>query len=81
VFDQVMPYVLSIIGLTALVLIGRRHWYGWAIAFFNECLWIVFAIATKHYGFILGAIFYGTVNFHNALKWKRGKPWVSGHSG
>lgn len=78
---SVVPYALSIIGMTALILIGQRKWYGWALAMFNECIWIVFAIATKQHGFILGAIFYGSINLHNAIKWKQGKPWLSGHSG
>lgn len=78
---QIMPFVLSIIGMSALILIGRKRWYGWAIAFGNECLWVGFAIATKQYGFIMGAIFYGAINFHNAMLWRCGEPWISWHSG
>lgn len=66
-----MPYLLSIIGVTGMLVIGRGYWWGWAIAFFNECLWVVFAIATRQYGFILGAAFYGTVNAYNAHRWLR----------
>jgi uncharacterized membrane protein len=79
--SHIMPYILSVIGMTALILIGRRRWYGWAIAFGNECLWVGFAIATRQYGFIVGAIFYGTINLHNAMLWRNGKPWISGHTG
>lgn len=64
-----MPYVLSVIGVTAMIAIGRGHWWGWAIALMNECLWVGFAIATRQYGFILGAAFYGTVNAYNAHRW------------
>ena len=71
-----MPYVLSIIGVTALVLIGMRKWWGWAIAFVNECLWIVFAIVTRQHGFILGALVYGTVNIMNGVKWFRHGPHI-----
>jgi hypothetical protein len=67
-----MPYVLSIIGVTALVIIGRGHWWGWVIAFGNECLWVVFALTTHQYGFILGAAVYGSVNIYNARRWRSG---------
>jgi hypothetical protein len=66
-----MPYILSVIGVTAMLVIGSGKWWGWAIAFINECLWVGFAITTRQYGFILGAAFYGTVNAYNAYKWRR----------
>lgn len=72
-----MPYILSIIGVTALLIIGRNHWAGWILAFTNECLWIGFAITTKQYGFILGAVFYGTVNAYNAIRWRNLKREVA----
>lgn len=67
-----MPYVLSIIGITALVAIGQHKWWGWAIALFNECLWVAFALTTRQYGFILGAVVYGAVNAINARRWRAG---------
>ena len=68
---EVMPYVLSVIGVMAMLTIGRNHWYGWAIAFTNECLWLIFAITTTQYGFILGAAIYGAVNAYNAYNWRQ----------
>jgi len=64
-----MPYVLSAIGVTAMLIIGAGRWYGWIIAFANECLWLGFAFATKQYGFIVGATVYGSVNAYNAHRW------------
>lgn len=66
-----MPYILSIIGVTALILIGKRKELGWALAFTNECLWFLFAIATKQYGFIIGALVYGSVNAYNYWNWRK----------
>jgi nicotinamide riboside transporter PnuC len=66
-----MPYILSIIGVTALILIGKRKQLGWALAFTNECLWLLFAIATKQYGFIIGALVYGSVNAYNYSIWRK----------
>lgn len=65
-----MPYILSVIGVCGMLVIGSHRWWGWCIAFVNECLWVAFAVATRQYGFILGATFYGTVNAYNAYKWR-----------
>jgi len=66
-----MPYILSLIGVTALILIGKRKELGWALAFTNECLWLLFAIATKQYGFIIGALVYASVNAYNYRNWRK----------
>lgn len=70
--SDVFPYILSVLGIAALLTIGRGHWWGWGIAFTNECLWIMFAITTEQYGFLLGAFAYGAVNVYNAVRWHRG---------
>jgi len=59
------------IGVTGLLVVGRRQWQGWLIAITNEILWIGYAIATRQYGFIFGAVAYISVHSHNARKWKR----------
>ena len=62
-------WVLSIIGVTGLWFVGRKRWWGWLIAFTNECLWIVYALTTEQYGFILGAVAYMIIHAHNTRKW------------
>jgi len=64
-------WVLSVIGLTAVFFIGQRKWWAWGIAFTNECLWIAYALVTRQYGFILGAVGYASLNLHNGRKWRR----------
>ena len=63
-------WALSALGVTGLWLIGKRHWWAWGIAFANECLWMVYAIVTKQYGFIFGALAYGSVHAKNAIQWR-----------
>ncbi len=65
-----MAWVLSIIGITGLIAVGRHKWWGFAIGLCNECLWVWFAITREEYGLILGAVMYGTVNLLNALRWR-----------
>lgn len=71
--EQVWSWVLSCIGVTGLLLIGKRKWWAWGIAALNEMLWICYALITRQYGFIFGALAYMTVHAHNARKWKRGE--------
>ena len=66
---HVFPWMLSIVGVTAMLIVGRGVWWGWSIAFANECLWIAYALATQQRGFILGAVCYGAVNLTNAHRW------------
>lgn len=64
-------WILSVVGITGLFLAGRKFWWAWLIAFTNECLWMIYAITTRQYGFIFGAIAYGTVHAYNANKWRK----------
>lgn len=66
---HLFPWILSIIGVTAMLMVGGKHWHGWVIAFANECLWVAYALATNQKGFIFGAIIYGTANLRNAYVW------------
>lgn len=63
-------WALSILGVTGLWLIGKKHWWAWGIAFTNECLWMVYAVVTKQYGFIFGALAYGSVHAKNGIQWR-----------
>lgn len=63
-------WILSAVGVCGLFFVGKKHWWGWAIAFANECLWTIYALVTKQYGFIFGALAYMTVHAKNAANWK-----------
>jgi len=67
---MVWSWVLSIVGVCGLFFIGKRQWWGWVIAFSNECLWTIYAIVTGQYGFIFGAIAYMTIHAKNAIHWR-----------
>lgn len=69
----IWSFVLSVIGIAGIYLAGSRNILGWVLGFSAQVLWIVFAIVTKQYGFILSALAYGWVYGRNYLKWKREK--------
>ena len=64
-------YLLVFIGVLGIFLVGRKTIWGWPILCLNECLWIVYAITTKQYGFIIGAIVYGIVYVKFYIGWRR----------
>jgi nicotinamide riboside transporter PnuC len=66
-----MSWVLSLVGITGLIAVGRHKWWGFAIGLGNETLWIYFAITRQEYGLILGAVMYGAVNMMNMIRWRR----------
>lgn len=66
-----MSWLLSLVGITGLIAVGRHKWWGFAIGLSNECLWVYFAITRQEYGLILGAFMYGTVNLMNMIRWRK----------
>lgn len=64
-------YVLAAIGATGIYFVGRKSIWAWFLLLFNECLWMVYAITTEQYGFILAAIAYGVVYVKSYLLWRK----------
>lgn len=55
-------YLLAVVGVTGIFLAGRTPaWRGWALGLAAQVLWVVYALATEQYGFLLSAFAYGTV--------------------
>jgi hypothetical protein len=69
-------WVLAVIGVTGIFLVGKKTIWGWLVLGLNECLWIVYAITTKQYGFIAAAVAYGAVYIKSYLHWKQDEPEV-----
>lgn len=64
-------YVLVLSGAAAMFVIGRKKRFGWLWFIFNEFMWTAYALITKQYGFILGAILYAGVGVKSFLHWKK----------
>lgn len=63
-------WLLGILGVTGLWIAGRQVWWGWLINLSNEVLWVIYAIVTEQYGFILMALAYAIVYARNAVAWR-----------
>jgi hypothetical protein len=68
---QYWSWILVAIGVTGIFFVGRKTIWGWLILCVNECLWIVYAVMTDQYGFIVGAIIYGIVYVKSFLHWRQ----------
>jgi hypothetical protein len=64
-------WILTSVGLLGLFLAGMKIWWAWLIGLSAQVLWIVYAIQTEQYGFIVSALAYGFVYGFNALKWRK----------
>jgi hypothetical protein len=63
-------YILATIGVTGIYFVGRKNKWAWLWLIFNECLWIVYAVTTKQYGFIFAAVAYTAVYMKSFLHWR-----------
>jgi predicted membrane protein len=68
--QMMWSWVLSTLGILGFIYAGRHQWWAWLWLAANELLWIIYAITTHQYGFILGAIGYITIHTLNAHKWR-----------
>lgn len=64
-------WLLMLVGVTGLFLAGKKRKIGWVIGIGVQLLWIIYAIVSKQWGFIMSAIVYGAVNTINWRRWKR----------
>jgi hypothetical protein len=64
-------YALAAVGILGIYLAGRKNLWGWAVGVFAQVLWIIFALVTEQYGFIVSALAYGFIYGKNFLSWKK----------
>jgi len=66
-------WVLAAIGVTGIFFVGRKVIWAWLLLLFNECLWIIYAVTTKQYGFIVAALAYAVVYIRSYIHWSKDK--------
>lgn len=64
-------WILALCGITGTYIVGRKNRMGWVVLFFNETLWIIYALHTKQYGFILGSLAYMAVYIKSHRSWAK----------
>jgi hypothetical protein len=61
--------LLAAIGVFGIYLAGRKSKWGWAVGLCAQVLWIIYAVVTHQYGFIISAIAYGFIYGKNLRDW------------
>ena len=69
----VWSWILACMGVIGMFFVGKKRWEAFLWLIVMECLWVVFALQTKTYGFILGSIAYIIVYMRNANLWRKSK--------
>jgi hypothetical protein len=64
-------WVLAIVGCTGIFFVGKKTLSGWLILMLNECLWLIYAITTRQYGFILASVGYGAIYIKSYSEWRK----------
>jgi len=65
-------WLLAGMGVMGMYFVGKKRWEAFLWLIVMECLWVVFAIQTRTYGFILGSIAYILVYLRNVKHWRSG---------
>lgn len=64
-------YGLATVGILGIWLAGRHSLWGWALGVVAQALWIIYALATGQYGFIVSALAYAAIYARNWWKWAK----------
>lgn len=69
--NLIWSVALAGVGILGIYLAGSKNLFGWLVSFAAQGAWVIFALVTGQYGFILSALAYGWVYGRNFLRWRR----------
>lgn len=64
-------FLLTAVGVFGLFLSGKKKKIGWAVGFFAQIIWVIYATATHQWGFYISALAYGWVYAKNWISWRK----------
>ena len=68
---ELWSWALAVVGVVGIYFVGKKTLWGWFVLLFGETLWVVYAVITEQYGFIVSAIAYGVVYVSSYFSWKK----------
>lgn len=69
--DLVLQAVLSVIGIVSVWLTGDKKTVGWLVGILYNALWILYAVSTGQYLFIVVCLVYIWVYAVGYMKWNK----------
>lgn len=64
-------WLLAILGVSGMYFVGKKSIWGWPVLLANEVIWVVYALFTQQYGFIVMAIAYAIVYIKSYFEWRK----------
>lgn len=64
-------WLLTAVGVFGLYLAGKRNRWGWAVGVGAQVLWVVYALVSRQYGFLVSAGAYAAVYGRNLYLWRQ----------
>lgn len=69
--DQIFSWVVTLVGCFGFWLGGKKIWWSWYVNIANQIAWVIFAVITGYYAFLIGTAVYSVVFVRNAYLWTR----------
>ncbi len=69
--NPLWSWALTAVGVLGIYLAGKKNKAGWAVGIGAQGLWLVYAITTRQWGFVVSVAVYGSVYCRNWLAWRR----------
>jgi len=68
---ELFSWILSAIGIISYYILGRKNRWGWIINASYQLVWIIYALLTHQYGFIIVCVFFFVVAMKNFFHWNK----------
>jgi nicotinamide riboside transporter PnuC len=66
---MIWSFILSGLAVLGLYFTGKKKPIGWLIGLFNSGLWVIYAIVTAQYGFMLSTVFFVIIQAKSYMEW------------
>jgi nicotinamide riboside transporter PnuC len=66
---DIWSYILAAGGILQIWLVGKKLKIGWLFGLGTSILWVLFALQTGQYGFIISAAVFGYLHIKNYIDW------------
>jgi hypothetical protein len=62
---------MEIIGVSGMLIVGRKLWWGWAVVLLHSIPWFVYSISHDKPGFIAMSLMWWVTHAYNMMKWRK----------
>ena len=66
-------WLLAVLGVSGMYFVGKKTVGGWLVLLANEAIWVIYALVTEQYGFIVMAVAYAYVYIKSYFEWRKGE--------